>query len=108
MGISINNLETLNNLKNVNFGEKVVFIKIGADWCIPCTELDKILVNIPNSIIYHISADNVNFESFFIENKIYSLPHTFIMYKNNTDQFIGIRTEEQINLLIEKLKFAKN
>jgi thiol-disulfide isomerase/thioredoxin len=108
MVITINNLETLNNLKNVNFGEKVVFIKIGADWCIPCTELDKILVNIPNSIIYHISADNVNFESFFIENKIYSLPHTFIMYKNNTDQFIGIRTEEQINSLIEKLKFAKN
>jgi thiol-disulfide isomerase/thioredoxin len=108
MGITINDLESFNNLKNVNFGENVVFIKFGANWCIPCIELDKVLVKIPDSIIYHISVDNINFESFFIENKIYSLPHTFIMYKNNTDQFIGIRTEEQINLLIEKLKFAKN
>jgi thiol-disulfide isomerase/thioredoxin len=108
MGITINNLETLNNLKNVNFGENVVFIKIGADWCIPCIELDKVLVEIPDSIIYHISVDNVNFESFFIENKIYSLPHTFIIYKNGTEQFTGFRTGEQINSLIEKLKFAKN
>ena len=108
MGITIKDLESFNNLKKVNFGETVVFIKIGADWCVPCIELDKVLVKFPNSIIYHISADNINFESFFIENKIYSLPHTFIMYKNNTEQFIGIRTEEQINKLIEKLKFAKN
>jgi thiol-disulfide isomerase/thioredoxin len=108
MGITIKDLESFNNLKNVNFGENVVFIKIGADWCIPCIELDKVLVNIPDSIIYHISVDNINFESFFIENKIYSLPHTFIMYKNNTDQFIGIRTKEQINSLIKNLKFAKN
>ena len=108
MGIIIKDLESLNNIKKINFGETVVFIKIGADWCIPCIELDKVLVKIPNTVIYHISVDNENFESFFIENKIYSLPHTFIMYKNNTEQFIGNRTEEQINSLIEKLKFAKN
>lgn len=108
MGIIIKDLESLNNIKKINFGETVVFIKIGADWCIPCIELDKVLVKIPNTVIYHISVDNENFESFFIENKIYSLPHTFIMYKNNTEQFIGNRTEEQINSLIKTLKFAKN
>ena len=100
----INDLKNYNNITSIDYGENVVFIKIGAEWCIPCIELEKVLVTIPNSIIYNISIDNINFESFFIDNKIYAVPHTFVLYKNVKEQFAGVRTEKQISEIIEKLK----
>jgi hypothetical protein len=104
MGITINDLTTLNSSINVDYGDKIVFFKFGTDWCIPCTELDKILVNIPNSIIYYISVDNENFESFLMENKIYTIPYTIIKYKNKNKKINGIHTINQIEKYIEELK----
>jgi thiol-disulfide isomerase/thioredoxin len=104
MGITINTLTTLNNLINIDHGNKVVFFKFGTDWCIPCIELDKVLVNIPNSLIYYISVDNENFESYLIENKIYTVPHTIIKYGNKIKKMIGIHTINQIEKYIEELK----
>jgi thiol-disulfide isomerase/thioredoxin len=104
MGITINNLTTLNNLINIDHENKVVFFKFGTDWCIPCIELDKVLVNIPNSLIYYISVDNENFESYLIENKIYTVPHTIIKYGNKIKKMIGIHTINQIEKYIEELK----
>jgi hypothetical protein len=104
MGITINNLTTLNNLINIDHGNKVVFFKFGTDWCIPCIELDKVLVNIPNSLIYYISVDNENFESYLIENKIYTVPHTIIKYGNKIKKMIGIHNINQIEKYIEELK----
>jgi thiol-disulfide isomerase/thioredoxin len=104
MGITVNDLKTLNNLINIDYGNKIVFLKFGTDWCIPCIELDKILVNIPNSIIYYIYVDNENFESYLIENKIYTIPHTIIKYKNKIKKIIGIQTANQIEKHIEELK----
>ncbi len=100
----IKDLEQYNSITKIDFGENVVFVKMGAEWCIPCIELEKVLVTIPNSIIYNISMDNINFESFFIDNKIYAVPHTYVFYKNVKDQFAGVRTEEQISGIISKLK----
>jgi len=101
----IKDLETYTSITTaIDFGEHVVFIKMGAEWCIPCIELEKVLISIPNSIFYNVSIDNINFESFFIENKIYAVPHTFVFYKKVKEQFAGVRTEEQISGLIKKLK----
>tara|TARA_B100000085_G_scaffold282024_1_gene309733 strand:+ start:1161 stop:1481 length:321 start_codon:yes stop_codon:yes gene_type:complete len=104
MGVTIKDLNSYNSIANVNYGETVVFLKFGADWCVPCIELDKILVNIPNSLVYHISIENEDFESFFIENNIYTIPVTIIKYKNKSVKFQGISTKEKIIEMIEKLK----
>jgi hypothetical protein len=104
MGVTINDLKTFYEIFNLNHGETIVFFKFGADWCIPCIELDKILVTIPNSVIYYISVDNVNFESYLIENHIYTIPHTIIKYGEKTKKAIGITTIDQIEKYIEELK----
>tara|TARA_B100001142_G_scaffold330387_1_gene398931 strand:- start:8555 stop:8881 length:327 start_codon:yes stop_codon:yes gene_type:complete len=104
MGVTIKDLSSYNSINSINFGEQVLFFKFGADWCIPCTELDKVLINVPDSMLYHISIENEDFESFFIDNKIYTLPDTIIKYKNSTRRFQGVRTLEQILQMIKKLK----
>jgi thiol-disulfide isomerase/thioredoxin len=104
MGIIINNLKAFNNSINVDYGDKIVFFKFGTNWCIPCIEIDKILINIPNSLIYYISVDNENFESYLIENKIYTIPYIIIKYKTKIKKIIGIHTINQIEKYIEELK----
>ena len=106
MGVTIKDLSTYNSINSINFGEKIVFFKFGADWCIPCNELDKVLVNVPDSMLYHISIDNEDFESFFMNNKIYTVPDTIVKYKDASTRFQGLRTEEQIMEIIEELKKA--
>tara|TARA_R110001592_G_scaffold15885_4_gene68430 strand:+ start:2793 stop:3119 length:327 start_codon:yes stop_codon:yes gene_type:complete len=106
MGVAIKDLSSYNSINSIYFGEKVLFFKFGADWCIPCTELDKILMSVPDSMLYHISVDNEDFVSFFTDNKIYALPDTIIKYKNSTTRFQGVRTLDQILEMIEKLKEA--
>ena len=106
MGVTIKDLSTYNSINSINFGEKIVFFKFGADWCIPCIELDKVLVNVPDSMLYHISIDNEDFESFFMNNKIYTVPDTIVKYKDATTRFQGLRTKEQIVEIIEELKKA--
>lgn len=104
MGVTIKDLSTYDSINSINFGETVVFFKFGADWCIPCIELDKVLVNVPDSMLYHISIDNEDFESFFMDNKIYTVPDTIVKYKDATTRFQGLRTHEQIMEIIEELK----
>lgn len=106
MGVTIKDLSSYNSINSINFGEKVLFFKFGADWCIPCIELDKILMSVPDSMIYYISVENEDFISFFMDNKIYTLPDTIIKYKNSTTRFQGVRTLDQILEMIEKLKEA--
>ena len=106
MGATIKDLFSYNSINSVNYGDSVVFFKIGADWCIPCNELEKVLNSIPNSIIYHISIDNMEFESFFMDNQVTSVPYTIIKYQNATTRFKGIRTKEQILELIDFLKMS--
>ena len=107
MGITINDLNTFNNLFNIDYGDKVVFFKFGTDWCIPCMELDKILVEVSNSIIYHICADNENFESYLIDNKIYTFPFTLIKVGKKIKKVIGLHNLNDILKYIEDLKKEK-
>lgn len=104
MGVSIADLNTYNAINSINFGEKIVFFKVGADWCEPCVKLETVLNSIPDSMVYHISIDNDEFTSFFMENKFYAIPDTIIKYKNKTARFQGLITEKDLNEIIEKLK----
>jgi hypothetical protein len=104
MGITITNLSAFKNLIEEDYGNKIVFFKFGTDWCIPSSEIDKILVNIPNSMIYHIPVDNENFEPYLMENRMYTFPYTFIKYGKKIKKTFGIQTVDQINRYIEELK----
>ena len=104
MSVPITNLKTYNTINSINFGEKIVFFKIGADWCEPCVKLETVLNSIPDSIVYQISIDNDEFESFFMDNKFYSIPDTIIKYKDRTARFQGLITEESLQQMIEKMK----
>jgi hypothetical protein len=104
MGITVNDLTTFNTLIKIDYGDKIVFFKFGTDWCIPCIEIDKILVTIPNSLIYYISFDNENFESYLMENKIYTIPYIIIKYGKKIKKINGIHTINQIEKYIEELK----
>jgi thiol-disulfide isomerase/thioredoxin len=106
MGVAIKDLESYNQINDINFGETVVFFKFGAEWCVPCLELEKIINDIPDSVVYTISIDNEEFESFLTDNKIYSLPDTMVKYKNSTTRFQGLRTRDEIVKIIDDLKKA--
>lgn len=104
MTVTIENIENYNSIYNIDFGEKVVFLKFGADWCVPCIELEKILECIPNTLVFNICIDNDNFESFFIDNNIFSIPDTIVKYKDSTSRFQGLKTEAEINKIIDDIK----
>ena len=104
MGAEIKDLFSYNSINSVNYGDAVVFFVISGSWCTPCKELKDTLKCIPNSMIYHISIDNENFESFFMENMIHSIPYTLVKYKNATSRFKGVKNREQILELIQFLK----
>ena len=104
MGVTIGNLKAYKRVYEIDHGEQVVFFKFGAEWCIPCVELDKVLVNVENSVIYHVCIDNEDFESFFIENNIYTVPDTIIKYKNVACRFQGLKNKDQIDEIIDNLK----
>ena len=104
MSVTIRDLSTYNSINSISFGEKVVFFKFGGEWCSPCVELDKVLTTVSDSMLYKISVDNDDFNSFLMDNKIYNIPVTIIKYKEHTTRFQGVRTLEQILEMVEKLK----
>jgi len=104
MGVSIRFNSVLKNIISMDFGEKVVFIKFGTDWCVPCQELDKILVNTPDSMLYHVNLDNDEFDNVMEEYNFTTMPYTIIKYKKDARNFRGVITQEQINKLIDDMK----
>jgi len=103
--MEIKTLQQYNSINNIDYGDKIVIYKFGADWCTPCINLNKEFESINDCIIYNISIDNEEFNSFFIDNKIYTIPDTFIKYKSKFDRFIGFKTNEEIKKLIELLHY---
>ena len=104
MGVNIKFNSALKNLINMDFGETNVFIKFGTDWCVPCQELDKILVNFPNSILYHVNLDNDEFENVMEEYNFKTIPYTIAKYKKDLRNFSGVMAAEKINKLIDDMK----
>ena len=104
MGVSIKFKAVLDNVLQMDFKDNLVFIKFGTDWCIPCQELDKILISVPNSIIYHVNLENPEFDDVMEEHNFTTIPYTIIKYKKDVRNFKGVITEEQINKLVDDMK----
>lgn len=104
MGVDIKYIRVLRNVLSMDFGDTCVFIKFGTDWCIPCQELDKILLSFPNSILYHVNLDNDGFDDVMEEYNFTTIPYTIIKYKNDMRNFSGVVTEKYINELIDDMK----
>jgi thioredoxin-like negative regulator of GroEL len=104
MGVTIKFNSVLKNLLSMDFGDTTVFIKFGTDWCIPCQDLDKILVKIPNSMLYHVNLENDEFENIMEEYNFKTIPYTIIKYKQDIRTFQGVITETQINELMDSMK----
>lgn len=100
----IGSMESYNDINSIDFGETVIFIKFGTDWCAPCKQLEPILSGMPNCITYAVDVENDEFEEFLSKNRIYNIPTTIIKYKNDKTQFVGMRTSEEINNMIHNLK----
>jgi thioredoxin-like negative regulator of GroEL len=103
MGVAINYNSVLKNLLSMDFGDKCVFIKFGTDWCIPCQELDKILLKIPNSILYHVNLDDDEFVNVMEEYNFKTIPYTIMKYKKGSRNFAGVVSEQGINKLIDDM-----
>lgn len=104
MATEITTLRMYNNINKIDFGEKPVFFKFGGSWCKACKDLDKNIECIPDTVIYEINVENEEFESFLIENNIYSIPDTIIKYKGNEVRFKGVRTPDEISEMITNIK----
>jgi len=70
MAQSIHSVDSYNIIDEIDFGETIVFIKFGTDWCLPCKQIEQILVDMPNCITYTIDVENDEFEEFLSKNRI--------------------------------------
>mgnify|MGYP005697916161 CR=1 FL=1 len=100
----IHSMDSYNSINSIDFGETVVFIKFGTDWCAPCNNLGDVLAGISNSIVYTVDVQNEDFEDYLAKNNIYNIPTVIIRYKSNTSQFVGMRTINEIDNMIHNLK----
>ena len=104
MGVTIKYNSVLKNILQMDFGDTCVFIKFGTDWCIPCQELDKVLTSFPNSMLYHVNLDNDEFDNVMEEYNFTTMPYTIMKYKNNSRNFKGVITQDQIQNLLNDMK----
>ena len=100
----IQSMDSYISINSIDFGEVVLFIKFGTDWCAPCNKMSNVLAGISNSIVYTVDVENEDFEEYLATNNIYNIPTVIIKYKSNTTQFVGMRTTEEINNMIHTLK----
>lgn len=102
-------LTTLNDYRNINsidFGENIIVFKFGGSWCQPCKNMEEKIKEIPNCILYNISVDNQEFESFMMDNKIYKIPDCIVKYKNKIERMKGDISREEIMTLFNKLRLS--
>ncbi len=102
--MEVKTLSNFNNITKIDFGEKIVVFKFGGDWCAPCKKVEEIIKNNKDCVLYNISVDNPEFESYLMENNIYKIPHCFLRYKNRNTDFKGEITEEDLKYIIKSLK----
>ena len=81
-------------------------IKCGAEWCVPCKTLDKIMDEILpsyNTSVEYIKIDIEEDVDFAEENKIRSVPTT-IFTKNNKEvfRFVGTKSGNEIKAIIDQ------
>jgi thioredoxin-like negative regulator of GroEL len=106
MKTEIKSLKEYYNITNIDFGETVVFIKFGAEWCKPCKNLENEINKLYKCILYEVDIDNDEFEDIKQDNNIFSIPDTFVKYKNKTSRFTGFKTVEQLGEIINEITRA--
>lgn len=84
MSIILKSLNDYNNIYDLN---KIIIIKVGADWCIPCKSISPLYnllaLNNKNPNIIYTEIDTTNTEDDLLDFvNVKSLP-TFLFYKNN-------------------------
>ena len=102
--MELKTLTAYNNANNIDFGDKIVIFKFGGSWCAPCKKLDEIINDTPGTLLYNISVDNEEFESYLIENNIYSIPHCFLKYKKEIVQFKGEVSKDELLQLCSSIR----
>lgn len=93
-------------INQINFGEKAVFFKFGADWCAPCQQLETILNDFEycEKILYKIDVENEDFENIILNEDIVTIPVTIVKYAGKTEKFSGVKTKEELIVLLNKMK----
>ena len=104
MATEVTTLRSYENINKIDFGEKVIFLKFGAEWCKPCNKLEKNMECIPDVILYNISIDNTEFEDLVESKGIDSIPYTEVKYHKNKMTFTGIKTVQQLTEIISTIK----
>lgn len=104
--MELKTLSAYNNTKKINFGDVVVIYKFGGNWCAPCKKVEEVINDTPGTLLYNISVDNEEFESHLIENNIYTIPHCFLYCRNETIDFKGEITRDELEKLCKSLKHA--
>lgn len=81
-------LKSLNDYNNIYDSNKIIIIKVGADWCIPCKSISPFynllaLSNKNENIIFAEIDTSITEDDLLDFVNVKSLP-TFLFYKNNT------------------------
>lgn len=106
--MEIKTLESYNNINKIDFGEVITVFKFGGNWCTPCKNIEEIINSIPGCILYNISVDNENFESFLIDEMVYTIPDCIIKYKKDFVRIKGEKTREELIKIFEALKASSD
>ena len=104
MATYITNMGFYNTVNRIDFGEKVLFLKFGGDWCEPCKQLEKNMECIPDIILYNISIENEEFQNFIETNEISNIPFTIVKYRDIKTTFKGVKSVEELNEIIKTIK----
>ena len=101
--MELKTLTAYNNANNIDFGDKIVIFRFGCNGCAQCKKLDEIINDTPGILLYNISVDE-EFESFLMENNIYSIPYCFLKYKKEIVQFKGEVSKDELLQLCSSIR----
>jgi len=104
--MELQTLNDYNNINRINFGDTIVVFKFGGNWCQPCKNMEDKIKDIPNCILYNISVDNQEFESFMMDNQIYKIPDCIVKYKNKIQRLKGDISREEIIAFFNKMRLS--
>lgn len=104
MATYITTMAFYNTVNRIDFGENILFLKFGGDWCEPCKQLEKNMECIPDIVLYNISVENEEFQEFIENNEIHNIPYTIVKYKGFQTSFKGVKSTEELNEIIKEVK----
>ncbi len=92
----IKNKKSYDAIRKIDFGDKVVIITFGTDWCDSCKKLEKEIELIDNILYYNLDISNEEFIDLVEEKEVFKIPYTEIIYKNKSISFTGLKSKDNI------------